>query len=365
MSAAGLPPPPSEGDVNYGRELNIIIWTFAALTTFAFACRMYSRKYLTRNLAWDDTILGLSMALLYIQCAFVSVAVGHGLGRHMYYLLVSDPLDISNVVKWQLFSEPLGIFGTTIPKIAVTMLLIKLLNPSKLAVAYLWMTNMVLNAVSLVCVITSFTQCTPTSTYWTKQGGHCWNPTIVANLAITQGALSAFTDFNLALFPVTVLWSLQMPWMRKAAVCTLMGFGCLAGIAAIIRTTKLAKLAQQTDFTYSIWTLVLWVAVECCVVITCACIPSMRPIFRKLSDKTSASTFPSLLFSRRNRNSSGGKSYMLDLSPPGSVQGVTMGRQAKITARSLSDGSKVSLKRGPGIRETTDVEVRHSDCDAV
>jgi hypothetical protein len=282
----------------------------------------------------------------------------------MYYLLISDPEEISTVVKWQLYSEPLGIFGTTVPKIAVTMLLIKLLNPSKMATAYLWTMNIVLNAFSIVCIITSFVQCTPTSTYWTKKGGKCWDPTIVANLAITQGALSAFTDFNLALFPVTVIWSLQMPWARKAAVCTLMGFGCLAGVAAIIRTTKLAKLAQQTDFTHSIWTLVLWVAVECCIIIACACIPSMRPIFRKLSDKPFGSTFPSL-FSRRNRGSSSGKSYMLDFSPHGSFQSGKMGREAKISAASADDGSEISLKREAGIRETTDVEVKHSDYSGV
>lgn len=297
--------------------------------------------------------------MLYIQCAFVSIAVSHGLGRHMYYL-VSNPDEISNVVKWQLYSEPLGILGTTIPKIAVTILLIKLLSPSKIAVAYLWTINIVLNAVSIVCIITSFVQCTPTSTYWAKKGGKCWDPTMVANLAITQGTLSAFTDFNLALFPISVIWSLQMPWTRKAAVCTLMGFGCLAGVAAIIRTSKLAKLAQQTDFTHSIWTLVLWVAVECCVIIACACIPSIRPIFRKLSDKSFGSTFPSL-FSRRSRESTGGKSYILGFSPHGSFQSGKMGREAKISARTSDDGSDISFKKEAGIRETTNVEVRHSD----
>jgi hypothetical protein len=60
-AAPVLPPPPAEGDVNYGKELNIIVWIFTCLTTFIFACRIYARKFLTRNLEWDDAILGLSM----------------------------------------------------------------------------------------------------------------------------------------------------------------------------------------------------------------------------------------------------------------------------------------------------------------
>jgi hypothetical protein len=60
-AAPALPPPPTEGDVNYGKELNIIVWVFTCLTTIIFAGRIYARKFLTRNLEWDDAILGLSM----------------------------------------------------------------------------------------------------------------------------------------------------------------------------------------------------------------------------------------------------------------------------------------------------------------
>ncbi|KAF2245418.1 hypothetical protein BU26DRAFT_607669 [Trematosphaeria pertusa] len=348
-----LPPPPTDGDVNRGKELNGVIWLLTGITTVVYLSRVYARKYLTRNLGWEDVILGVSMTLLYIQSAFVSVSIHYGLARHQYYLLISNPLNISKVVKWQLFSEPVAILGTTIPKVAVTMLLIKLLDPNKLAVAWLWALNILLNALSIVCIITSFVQCTPTSAYWTRAGGKCWDPSIVANLAISQGALSAFTDFSLALFPTTVVLNLQMNWRKKAAVCSLMGFGCFAGVAAIIRTTKLAKLAEQTDFTWSIWTLVLWVAIECCVIIVCACVPSLRPLFRKLYNQPFGSTFPSL-FSRRKGGSD--NSYMLNASPQGSMQSGKEGRVVKITAN--EDGSQVCLARG--IRTTTDVEVQHS-----
>jgi hypothetical protein len=63
MSAPALPPPPAEGDVNSGKQLNSIIWVFAGLTTLVFVGRIYARKFLTRNLEWDDAILGLSMVI--------------------------------------------------------------------------------------------------------------------------------------------------------------------------------------------------------------------------------------------------------------------------------------------------------------
>ena len=119
----------------------------------------------------------------------VSVAVSYGLGRHQYYLLITNPVNISNVIKWQLYSEPIAIFGGTIPKIAVTMLIIKLVVPHTLVRSYLWTLNILLNAVSVVCVVTSFVQCKPLATYWTRQGGTCWDPNIVVRLAISQGGV--------------------------------------------------------------------------------------------------------------------------------------------------------------------------------
>ncbi|OCL08125.1 hypothetical protein AOQ84DRAFT_268068, partial [Glonium stellatum] len=269
-------PPPTGGDVNHGAALNGIVWAFAGLSTLILCLRYYTRWSLTRNLGWDDAIMGFSIMLLYIQSSMVSVAISYGLARHQYYLPLSH---VSNVVKWQLLSEPFAIFGTTVPKIAITMLLVKIMGPSKHGVIWLWSLNILLNAISIVCLITAFVQCTPVSAYWTHMGT-CWAPQIVANLAITQGAISSFTDFALALFPVPIIWNLQMALGKKIAVCLLMGLGCFAGISAIIRTTKLAKLTAQSDYPWETWTLVLWVAIETNIIIICACIPSLRPLFR-------------------------------------------------------------------------------------
>lgn len=40
-------------------------------------------------------------------------------------------------------------------------------------------------------------------------------------------AWSAFTDFILAVFPITVFWNLQMKWSKKISVMLLMGLGFL------------------------------------------------------------------------------------------------------------------------------------------
>ncbi|KAF2707637.1 hypothetical protein K504DRAFT_435490 [Pleomassaria siparia CBS 279.74] len=349
-----LPPVPTDGDVSHGTELNGIIWLFTCIATLAFISRLYARKFLTRNLGSDDVVLAVSMVSTILQCAMVSVSIQYGLARHTYFLLVGNPLDVANVVKWQLYSEPVAIFAGTVPKIAITMLLLKLLNPGTLVVSYLWFVNVILNGLSIVCIVCTFVQCTPTSYYWTRTVGSCWDPNIVTNLAISQGAMSAFVDFSLALYPATVIWSLQMSFSRRFGVSLLMGLGCFAGITAIIRTTKLQKLKTQTDLTWEIWTLVMWVAIECNVIITCACIPSLRPLFRKLVGNSVSGTFPSL-FSRRGR-SANSKSYALDDTARGGGLHSKNGAVVRIQGDVSGHGSQVSLKRG--IRTTTDVDVQ-------
>lgn len=127
--------------------------------------------------------------MVYIQCAFVSVSVHFGLGRHIFYIAMENPSHISMVVKWQFLSEPLGILGPNVAKIAVTMMIIKLLSPSKAGKFWLWTINIVLNVENIISLILNFLQCSPVETYWTKRGGTCWDPHYVTDVALAGGGM--------------------------------------------------------------------------------------------------------------------------------------------------------------------------------
>ncbi|PVI08126.1 hypothetical protein DM02DRAFT_648190 [Periconia macrospinosa] len=347
-----LPPKPADGDVNNGTTLNGLFWFFTAFTTIICICRLYSRRYLTRELGLEDAIIVFSLVLLYLQNVTVSIAVHYGLGRHGYYIIVNDgPMSVSNVIKWQVWGEPVAIFGASIPKIAVTMLIIRIVNPHQLVAAFLWTLNITLNLMSVACVVTTFVQCKPTSFYWTRTGdGTCWDPRIVANLALATGSVSAFVDFALALYPVTVLRGLQMPLHRKLGVMILLGFGCFAGVASVIRTTKLSKLGSTEDMTWSFWTLVLWVAIENSIITICACVPFLRPIAKKIGGGSFGSTFRSL-FSSENKT---GKHTdgLRDNSYPLKQR---EGKFVKIGGRQIDAyDSRTNLSHG--IKATTDVD---------
>ena len=58
-------------------------------------------------------------------------------------------------------------------------------------------------------------------------------------------------DLVLALYPITLLWTLQMSKILKIGLCFLMGLGTVACACAIVKTVKLANISKSDDFTFN------------------------------------------------------------------------------------------------------------------
>ncbi|KAL2042255.1 hypothetical protein N7G274_004743 [Stereocaulon virgatum] len=111
----------------------------------------------------------------------------------------------------------------------------------------------------------------------------CWNPKIVEDFSLFVGAYSAFTDFALASFPLVVIYNLQMSGKRRIAISVVMSLGVFAGICAIVRTTKLASLANYADWTWRAGDSIIWTAAEMNVIIICACVPALLPLVQQIT----------------------------------------------------------------------------------
>ena len=57
----------------------------------------------------------------------------------------------------------------------------------------------------------------------------------------------AFLDFALALYPITVFWTLQMSLKKKIGVCLLLSLGVVAGGVAVEKTTRIPDLGKRKD----------------------------------------------------------------------------------------------------------------------
>jgi len=177
----------------------------------------------------------------------VTAAVACG-GGHHEYALSQKQVQLASVLT--LVGLTMGAISFTLTKVAVVILLIKLLHPSRWHVWFLW--AMVGGNVLFIAVggLVFFLQCKPPQALWVDGIEHtCWDPAVATGVAtgasgkirsrhfcfafkltcvvLFRIALSALSDFYLALYPAVVLWSIKMNWRKKLALSVALGFGAL------------------------------------------------------------------------------------------------------------------------------------------
>ena len=153
------------------------------------------------------------------------VAVENGNGRH------SDTLSIAQQEKvrlWTIAAFCPGVMSFGLPKFAVVDLLTRLMNPSKWHRRFLW-------GMCILCLLTLFAtvgtllgQCTPTRAMWNfDMEMTCVDPAHIVGFSLYAGALSAFVDLYLAVYPTVVLFKLQMKLRKKLALTAPLSIGAM------------------------------------------------------------------------------------------------------------------------------------------
>ncbi|KAJ5870390.1 hypothetical protein N7455_005331 [Penicillium solitum] len=103
------------------------------------------------------------------------------------------------------------------------------------------------------------------------------------------GAFS-FPNISIAILIVHLLDPNPLRARLLLSVCIMMGLTLLSAIVTIVKATYLKLFTDHTDPLFKVVTLVLWGLIEQNVVIVAACIPTLRPLFRKVFKSTIGST---------------------------------------------------------------------------
>jgi hypothetical protein len=108
---------------------------------------------------------------------------------------------------------------------------------------------MFLSAVTgLVFFFVTLLQCHPITYFWYKeQGGSCISPEIIAALTYLYSAINVICDFTFALLPLHIIRGLQMNRKSKLALMPILGVGCIASIAIVVRFAFI-KGFEDPDF---------------------------------------------------------------------------------------------------------------------
>lgn len=100
----------------------------------------------------------------------------------------------------------------------------------------------------LVFFFVTLLQCQPITYFWNKdQNGTCISPSIIAALTYLYSAINMVCDFTFALLPLHIIRGLQMNIRTKYALVPILGMGCIASVAVVIRFAYI-KDFEDPDF---------------------------------------------------------------------------------------------------------------------
>ena len=186
--------------------------------------RLATRIWIVRSVGWDDyTILFAAFGLI-IGASLVIVQVHYGFGRHRADL---SQWQYSEFQKFS-YGEWIQTFQTLmLTKVSICFFLLRipveryLLRPIQGAIIALIVSNVILTLLWIF-------QCNPIASSWNKQiPGHCFTYGQLQRIIISQALISIISDFMLALFPIVLLWKVQIAVRVKAGLCILMGVGLM------------------------------------------------------------------------------------------------------------------------------------------
>lgn len=221
-------------DISY--KLSDTTYFFIILITFVFALFIISRTFCAER---NDVEIWALYPISYLFClslcitcicectcdcvlldqestdspVFTTLADG---GRHITYILATDPSKVETWLKIQTADEALYMTGLTLPKVAILILYLRIFVERKIRL----ITKIVLVVVILHWltsgIIVMFTVCQPFSFKWDKSiNGHCSDLLAAYRYISIPNIL---TDLAILILPISTLYRLHMSWIRKLGV---------------------------------------------------------------------------------------------------------------------------------------------------
>ncbi|KAM4059819.1 integral membrane protein [Hirsutella rhossiliensis] len=265
-----------------------LFWIYLSLlvVTLAFTgLRVYVRAFMARAMSADDWVLVLATVMFATTLsisirgatagAFDQAQGKMSAARYITYL--------KSAYCCEVLYPPVSLAI----RVSVCLFLLKIVN-NKLHRHILYTLLVLVSGASLGYLVVTIFQCVPPSHFWnqiTEPGmGYCLDQRTLAIAGFVHGAVSASSACVVGVLPVFVLWRIRVNMRTKVTVIALLGMSIFACVALIVRTTTLNKDKMPSPkFFHSIMNTALWSMIEPTVGIVAASLPTLRPLFKKLS----------------------------------------------------------------------------------
>ncbi|CAI7624995.1 unnamed protein product [Penicillium glandicola] len=296
-----------------GRSKSIFIVTtiFLGISFIAVCLRCFVRLRLVKAFGWDDGFMVCAMVCMIdrfyekIEVETDSVAVDEHLVRSMRYhwRIVWDRTKIKRSRdqgyngnrNWWWLGQTSYVWTCALAKISIALALLRLTVSRAHKIALF----IVIGVTCIVGIIFWFMltlQCQPVDFFWQRVrtytnpdadvSGTCMDLDYIIDIAYAYSITATLCDLTLGLLPIALVWNLQMNLRTKAALAGILGMGCIASAAVIIRIPFLHDY-KNVDFLYATANISIWSNVEASLGIAAGSLVTVRPLFRWFRDPSS------------------------------------------------------------------------------
>ncbi|KIM94545.1 hypothetical protein OIDMADRAFT_149274 [Oidiodendron maius Zn] len=264
-----------------------IAWAGLGLTTMLVIPRVYLRFVRGNQIKEQDVSMGfalLSWAIGVAATCLLTVACHHGLGTHIFELTYDN---IVIAFKYEWIAVSLAAFSAGVSKASVVAYLLVVQGRSTSMRKWVWFlyfmaaSNLALNFAIMFIMIY---RCNPPESAWNLTfEGNCYSSEhLFTPVGLLQSTWNAVSDLVLAIYPVFIVYRLQIALRLKVFLCIIMGLGLIASAFSFVKLYPLVQIIQHIpeDATYQLSIICIWGYIELWVVLIALSIPPIWPLLK-------------------------------------------------------------------------------------
>lgn len=199
-----------------------------------------------------------------------------GAGRHAVALTMGEFVMSLKLTVVSEFAYPLSV---TLPKLAILSLYLRVFT----AKSFRYMCFAVIGIITLsylATVVSVCLMCTPFAYNWNKTipGGHCG----LIETYRWPSVPNVVTDLAILLMPLPTIWHLHTSVNQKIGLTITFLTGSVGIVTAIVRLAVFFTADMFADITWHCIEFLTWTTIEPGIYLIAACLPSLRPLFRKM-----------------------------------------------------------------------------------
>ncbi|KAI1142681.1 hypothetical protein F5Y05DRAFT_126815 [Hypoxylon sp. FL0543] len=254
---------------------------FIVLCTTFVALRFVSHRIVRRPISLEDWLIIPAWVIMMGFCANIICTVKYGdVGRHIAFVLAYEP---EAFVAWAKTLFVVEVFyGVLFPleKTSILLLYLRLFHVHRwfrfttlVLIAYIWLWGI---SELLVAIF----QCKPIRYQWDKSiEGHCIDQLSYYRWVSVPNIIH---DIAMLVLPAPVVWKLQVRLRQKLALSCVFLIGSIGCVASFIRLSIFFRKNALVDNTWASIELMSWTLAETGVILICACLPALWPLFLRV-----------------------------------------------------------------------------------